>query len=659
MIFRVIALVGLCIRLSVADGTGSENAGRITIGFRTVGQEEKNLLTKTKTLVQSRNTAATHIGRGVYIANNPIPHAGHSVFIITADEAVFKSTPKVWVPEEYWTLPLGKDDFPSLSGDREDKICRDQLEHYIEDQGLDSTLTLRIGKIAGSAKDDIEQLLIPNEVLARDQTGLPIENSYGHDFKVQEPVNPIFWGVDYHEWEEIKGSRVYTQDTLRERSSFLVNKATEAATRAKRALESDSPTAAEEMADALAIAQRCAEGVGHFHRKRSNWVGFEDFNMAYEQYAITRKAAAALRKSMLIKSMEAHKSKVAQVDEAKDAADRASRVAEAEKAAEKSRELLKASIEEAASLKEASEKLNSIRQVLNGGDQEAYMRVLLDNPRAVWARLQETFLIMNQKIQPSMDAAIIDEASIASEEYTHSQKGVDEAQVILNAIEERMKALSETTTPAETPDETEKKKEAEDAEAEAREKEEAEKAEAKRKEEAEKAHAKAVDSAQKIASNAGGNPWLGTVLGSVAGGLAAVAGSAFMTASVAGGMAGAGLSAGGAIAGGLGAAASVPLLSAEASVSVTAAEVASVVAEVDPQLALEMLLDTAPEVSKALPSLADAAAPVAIASKRDDASPPRDVSAKWAFQVAAPALERAFEESLRLAIKEARLEMNL
>ncbi|KID79727.1 uncharacterized protein G6M90_00g016650 [Metarhizium brunneum] len=439
----LIALLGLNAGLSVAAGGAEGDAGRTTIGFRSVGQEEKDLLTKAGSLIRSRNTAATHIGDGVYLGNSPIKRDGESLFIVTADEAAFKAASKVWVPQEYFTLPVEREN--DILGEREAAISRDQLEYYIEDQGLHSSRTVKLAGIHGSVSDDIQQMLIPNEMISHDQNGVPIETESKLDTKIEEPSGPMFWQVDYEEWEGIQGSRVYTEDTLRARSASLAEKATKAVTEAEKLVESDSPAAAEAIAEAVATAKRCAEGVGHFHRKRPDWVDFDDFNTVYKQYSNARKAEAKLRKLKLTKAVEAQKSKLTEAAEkVTDDATRASGIAEAEQAAAESNKLLQTAADEAEGVKKAHEKLESVRKQLDGGEQEEFIELLAKNPRAVWATLQESFTSMNGKPAASLDAAIIDEADITQEEYSIFQEGVDEAKAMATEIGEGVRALQMT-----------------------------------------------------------------------------------------------------------------------------------------------------------------------------------------------------------------------
>ncbi|KAG8416359.1 hypothetical protein J3458_006951 [Metarhizium acridum] len=435
----LISLLGLHAGLSAAAGGAEGDAGRMTIGFRSVGQEEKDLLTKAGSLIQSRNTAATHLGQGVYIGNSPIKRDDESLFIVTADEAAFKATSKVWVPKDYWTLPVKEND---ILGEREAAISRDQLEHYIEDQGLHSTRTIRLSKIEGAVSDDILQLLIPNEMISHDQDGVPIETDGKLDTKVEELTGSMAWNVDYDEWEGIQGSKEYTEDTLRARIASLLEKATKAVTEAEKLLESDSPAAAEAISEAVATAKRCAEGVGHFHRHRPDWVDFDEFNTVYKQYSNARKAEAKLRKLKLTKAVEAQKSRLTQAAEkVNDDATRASGIAEAEQAADESNKLLKTAAEEVGGAKIAHEKLESVRKQLNGGDQKEFIELLAKNPRAVWATLQESFTSMNGKEAASLDAAIIDEADITQAEYSIFQEGVDEAKAMAAEIGESVRAL--------------------------------------------------------------------------------------------------------------------------------------------------------------------------------------------------------------------------
>ncbi|KAM3452930.1 hypothetical protein MY3296_004199 [Beauveria thailandica] len=434
-----INFLGFQAGLSVAAGEGVEgDAGRITIGFRSVGQQEKDLLTKTGSLVQSRNTFATHIGDGVYLGNSPIKRDGDSLFIVTADEAAFKATSKVWIPEEYWNLP-SRGNEKMLA--REAAISRDELEYYMEDLGLQSSRTVKLARLDGAASDDILQMLIPNDMIAHDQNGAPIDVESKLDTKV-EPTEPTYWSVEYDEWEGILGSKVYTKESLRERSASLTERATKAVTDAVKLVEADSPAAGKAIEEALAVSKRCAEGVGHFHRRRPDWIDFDDFNTVYEQYANARKADAKLRKLKLTKAVEAQKSKLNEaVEKVGDDATRAAGLVEAQKAAAESNKLIETAAKEMADVEKAHTKLEEVRGQLDGGEQEEFIELLAENPRAVWATLQESFTSMNGKEAASLDAAIKNEADITQAEYSIFQEGVNEAKVMAAEIGEKVTAF--------------------------------------------------------------------------------------------------------------------------------------------------------------------------------------------------------------------------
>ncbi|PMB63515.1 hypothetical protein BM221_010620 [Beauveria bassiana] len=435
----LINVLGFQAGLSVAAGEGVEgDTGRMTLGFRSVGQQEKELLTKTGSLIQSRNTFATHIGDGVYLGNSPIQRDGDSLFVVTADEAAFKATSKAWIPEEYWTLPGREND---KMVEREAAISRDQLEYYMEDLGLQSSRTVKLARLQGAASDDVMQMLIPNDMIAHDQNGAPIDVESKLDTKV-EPTEPSYWSVDYDEWEGILGSKVYTKESLRERSAALTEKATKAVTDAEKLIEADSPAAAKAMEEALAVSKRCAEGMGHFHRRRPDWVEFDDFNTVYEQYANARKASAKLRKMKLTKAVEAQKSKLTEAAEKlDDDATRAAAVAEAQEAAAESNKLVETAAKEMADVEKAHTKLEKVRGQLDGGEQEEFIDLLAENPRAVWATLQESFTSMNGKEAASLDAAIKNEADITQAEYSILQEGVNEAKAMATEIGEMVTAL--------------------------------------------------------------------------------------------------------------------------------------------------------------------------------------------------------------------------
>ncbi|KAM3500813.1 hypothetical protein MY11210_009458 [Beauveria gryllotalpidicola] len=435
----LINFLGFQAGLSVAAGEGVEgDTGRMTIGFRSVGQQEKDLLTKTGSLIQSRNTVATHIGDGVYLGNSPIKRDGDSLFIVTADEAAFKATSKVWIPEEYWTLTSREN---SKMLERQAAISRDQLEYYMEDLGLQSSRTVKLARLQGAASDDVLQMLIPNDMIAHDQNGAPIDVGSKLDTKV-EPTEPTYWSVEYDEWEGIHGSKVYTKESLRERSASLTEKATKAVADAEKLVEADAPAAAKAIEEALAVSKRCAEGIGHFHRRRPDWVDFDEFNTVYEQYANARKADAKLRKLKLTKALEEQKSKLIEAAEkVGDDATRAAGIVEAEKAAAESNKLVETAAKEMADVEKAHTKLEEVRGQLDGGEQEEFIELLAENPRAVWAELQESFTSMNGKEAASLDAAIKNEADITQAEYSIFQEGVNEARTMATEIREKVTAF--------------------------------------------------------------------------------------------------------------------------------------------------------------------------------------------------------------------------
>ncbi|KAM4054991.1 heat-labile enterotoxin alpha chain domain-containing protein [Hirsutella rhossiliensis] len=195
----------------------------------------------------------------------------------------------------------------------------------------------------------------------------------------------------------------------------------------------------------------------------------------------------------------------------------------------------------------------------------------------------------------------------------------------------------------------------EKADREAKEKQEREakeKADREAKEKAEKeardAQEKAVDNANKLAGSSDSGSWLGKVLGGAAAGIGTLAGSAFLTSVAVGGTA-----AGGAVGSG-----GVALLGAAESISVTTSEVAAVVAEVDPDMAVQILLDSVPAPPTTPPIPAGPVAEGPLLGRRRTTLA-RAVSPGWAFRAAGPALERAFGDACQLAIKEARLDMGI
>ncbi|KJZ75961.1 hypothetical protein HIM_04785 [Hirsutella minnesotensis 3608] len=187
-------------------------------------------------------------------------------------------------------------------------------------------------------------------------------------------------------------------------------------------------------------------------------------------------------------------------------------------------------------------------------------------------------------------------------------------------------------------------------EEEAREKQEEE---ARKKQEEAKAQEvakeKAVNSANKLKDSSGSGSWVGNVLGGVAAGIGALGGAAFATGAAVG-------TAGGVAAGGTAAGSGVALLTAAESISATVPEVAQVIAEFNPQLANEILLDLAP--SPPSTPLGPVPEPPLL-GRRDELHDmiAREVSALWAFQAAGPTFERAFKQACQVSIERARLKM--
>ncbi|KAF4511710.1 hypothetical protein G6O67_003482 [Ophiocordyceps sinensis] len=464
MIFRtalLIALIGHEVGLSVAGKVGlsvagkvglpvaaeaglgdtpEEDTGRMTIGYRSVGKAQKDIIEETGTLIQSRNSDAMQLGRGVYTSNSPYvfrDDVTDTTFIISVEEQVFKRTPKVWIPREYW---IGEAEKGDILAEREVQIAEEQLEAYIQDQGLDPAGTMRLGIIRAS-KSQSEQMLIPNEMIGYDENGnlVETESELGISAKIPETLEPS--GIEYDKWE-IKGSKTFTERELQARTKFLMDKVAEAATEAGQHLVSDSLEAEAAIADAVATAKKCTEGIGHLHRQNFYTVRLDVFNSAYKQYAETRKTEVEFRKHRLRRDLEAKKRMVAvAAEKAKDPANRASGIAEAKAAREECKTLLQTAEAEATSLKTAHEKVDAILQVLNGGEDAAHILALLENSRAVWAKLQENFFSMTGEKEGSLDAAIKDEAAIAKEEYTICQAAVDAAKAIVGEIEQVIDAL--------------------------------------------------------------------------------------------------------------------------------------------------------------------------------------------------------------------------
>ncbi|PHH59318.1 hypothetical protein CDD81_3387 [Ophiocordyceps australis] len=633
----LVILLGYKAGLSGANDSGADDAGRMIIGYRSIGRGERDLIERTGTLVRSRNTAAAHLGKGVYVSNSPYvfereEDGTDSTVKITANADAFKGVNKVWVPPEYWIEAAAQG---HVSAEREVQITTEQLGDYIADHGLEAHRTLLFSKVK-SAQDFVEQMLIPNDMIAHDQDGKPAVDTIGRELDIRATVagRTLFSGIEF-DWKEIKGIKEYSEETIQQRAKFLTDRAAEAADEASKQLKANAPESAEAIKTSVARTKRSVEGVAHLHRMKTNWVGYKHFRSAYKIYARARKTEMEFRKLSLARALEEQSNIVHEASKNMEAAsDKDAKIAEAKNAVEKSRTLLETAEAHAASLKTAHEKVDTLVKVLNGGEDPKHIKVLAENPRAVWAKLQESFTVMGEeKLEGSLDDAIIDEAGIAKEEDSIFQTAVAEARNVFSAIEKAFEAL---VTPSQTP----AKKEATDRPA--RDTDAKEKAN-----KAADARAKAVDSANKLAGDSDSGSWLGGVLGGVATGIALMGGSAIAAASAAGGSVASGAATGTA------AGAQVPaLLSAQQSIAVTTAEVASVVAEVNPELGLQILLDSVPPppTTPPVPQYAVIQGPVL---------EKRDASAKRAFQVAGPALERAFTDAFHLALKEARLHMGI
>ncbi|KAM4060594.1 hypothetical protein HRG_001856 [Hirsutella rhossiliensis] len=509
-----------------------------------------------------------------------------------------------------------------------------------------------MGKVE-AAENGIEQMLIPNDMITQDENGVPIETESKLAILAGEPGQLVPFGIAFN-WEEIKGTKEYTKETLQERVKFLVDKATKAAIEAGQYLKSDSPGAAEAIGERLATAKICAEGVGHLHR-RSTWVDYEEFDSAYKQYADTRKIDAEFRKLKLTKAIESQKRIVTETTaKVKVAAEKASAIAEGQQAIQESKKLLQTAEAEAAGLKTAYDKVYAILDHLDGGEDPEHIKVLVENPRAVWAKLEEAFTSMNRKPVASLDTAITDEAAIAKDEYTIFQGAVDEAKATVSDME---KALLEVSGAEPTPEGKETAGEQEQGEKGASERkqkeEEARKIKQKEEEERQAARQKAVDSAERLKSSSNNGAWARDAFIGAAAGISTLTAAAFATSAAIGGAGG--VAAGSAAAGGT-AAGGLALLSAAESISVTIPEVAQVIAEIDSDMALEILLESAPRPPTSLGPPVPKGTLDGPQLGRRSSILSRDLSSdkEWVFQAIGPAFERAFLEACMISIGIAR-----
>lgn len=176
---------------------------------------------------------------------------------------------------------------------------------------------------------------------------------------------------------------------------------------------------------------------------------------------------------------------------------------------------------------------------------------------------------------------------------------------------------------------------------------------------AEDARSRAVEHINQNSSSPDTPTWLVGVLAGVGGLLSTIGGGA-MAALASGGAGAAGTAAAAAAA-----AEGVGLLSAEASIEASISEVTSVVAEFDPDMAIQILLDSAPTAPTTPPGLAE---PVALSGKRALIAPrqlleartgQQEAARKWAAQALGPALRRAVVAACELALREARQEMGV
>lgn len=58
-------------------------------------------------------------------------------------------------------------------GERQNQISEEKLKHYITDQGLDPSRTLRLGKVL-NYPEYVMQMLVPPEMVGHDENGVPI-----------------------------------------------------------------------------------------------------------------------------------------------------------------------------------------------------------------------------------------------------------------------------------------------------------------------------------------------------------------------------------------------------------------------------------------------------------------------------------------------------
>lgn len=310
---------------------------------------------------------------------------GFSTGVIYAVEDAWRKAPKVWIPKEYWNLEFDKGHLT----EREGRIAMEQLEHYIVDQGLAPTRTIRLSTVAGALDPNLLQLLIPNEMLSNDENGVLAEASkeLGElektlDVRVTFPDALPFLPVNYNAWMEARGIKEYTETSVKERVYDLVGTAEKAAKAAEELISAEAVT------NDVATTKRCAEGIGHLYREHPRWVDHEKFKSAYRAYAQTPKMKAKLRISKLATDLQEYKSRVAQaVTNAQGAANGPSGVLETEQALKESKILLQRGRDRARIFETTWKKLESIKDLVDGGDGSEYIQVLVKNPQAVWVKL--------------------------------------------------------------------------------------------------------------------------------------------------------------------------------------------------------------------------------------------------------------------------------
>ncbi|KAM5465136.1 hypothetical protein MferCBS49748_005076 [Microsporum ferrugineum] len=183
-----------CITASPTLNHKRTNDESVTIGYRTVSEEQAAIYNEHGTIVYKRNTAGVQLGAGVYLTDlhagwkkdsiwswsvtftySPLLSSDSYTFfrfcIVTADRAAMERVSKVWVPEKYhgedlWLGPLD----PKI---REETLRKydEKMSWYIKGLRNDYNpeATLRFGRLVGWEPQD--QMLIP-PFLASPEGGL-------------------------------------------------------------------------------------------------------------------------------------------------------------------------------------------------------------------------------------------------------------------------------------------------------------------------------------------------------------------------------------------------------------------------------------------------------------------------------------------------------